>query len=1359
MHLFAAKPGGFVDDEGIVDLQQNPAEVVILSAADSSLSALAQAVERLDGAGGEGFPSLRLANWMNLVKPAAYDLYEDRVLDEARLVIVSLLGGSGYWRYGFERLQAWAAADKRRQLILVPGCDAPDDDLLAASSVPVTLAHRVWRYLREGGVDNAEQLLRRVGAECLGLPLAWQEPKPLPAALLYFGSSQTSVEPRHGRSPARCCGSLAVPSDWRRQAPWCLPGSPFGRYRAEPGRRTAALPQGYSRQSAINLDFPQTAGREAPQSQPVTTLKAWQASRDPQRPVCLLLFYRSHLQGANTAVLDGLIAALEAQGLAPLAVAVASLKESACLAFVNHLIEETGAGLVVNTTGFSVNRHTDDSEALGDAELEQELAGLFVGRPVVLQAILASSTEEDWRAEAGGLRSRDLAMQVVLPEMDGRILTRAVGFKSEAHYSERCQLSVVRHALHPERAAFVARLARRFCDLRCTPNQTKRLALVLANYPNRDGRIGNGVGLDTPASTVAILRALAGAGYPVSEVPEDGDALIRRLQGGVTNAREALDGRPCWQSLAVDDYLAWFRTLPEALQETVWTRWGPPGADPKCRQGRLMIAGIRLGETFVGIQPERDLGDDPLQSYHDSELAPPHSYLAFYLWLREHYRVDAVIHVGKHGNLEWLPGKSTALSADCWPEIALGPLPHFYPFIVNDPGEGAQAKRRSQAVIIDHLMPPLARAELYGAMAELEALTDEYYQALGMDPRREALLRERILAHLRDTGIDRELAQGGDGTGGDTDNERLLNELDTYLCDIKEAQIRHGLHVLGSLPPRDKRAGTLVAILRLPRGESPAQRGLLHNLAADLGLPPGFDPLAAGAEPWHGPRPPALAALDDSPWRTAADTRERLELLAHRLVEAHILEEGCLATLARDYPATAEQCRYARERLWADMQRGAEMELRSLLDGLEGRFVPPGPSGAPSRGRLDVLPTGRNFFGVDNRAIPSPAAWSLGEASAQAFVERYLQDHGDYPRRLGLSIWGTATMRTGGDDIAQAFALMGVRPVWSLGSRRVIDIEVIPAMLLQRPRVDVTLRVSGFFRDAFANVIRLFDRAVRAVAEYQEPGDSNTIRTAVRARWGELEAQGLSPEAAAREAGYRVFGSKPGEYGAGLNRLLDSRAWEGADDLAEAYLGAGAYAYGQFPESGVAARAAFEHQLEGLEAVMHNQDNREHDILDSNAYYAFQGGMANASRALAGQAPAIYHADHADPARPRMRTLKEELARVIRSRVLNPKWIEAMREHGYKGAAEMAATVDYLFAYDATTDLVADYQYAQVTEALVLDPRNQAFLREHNPSALEEMAERLLEAAQRDLWREPGEQGEALQDLLLEIDETRELAP
>ena len=1280
MHLFAAKPGGFVDDEGIVDLQQSPAEVVIMSAADSNLSALAQAVDLL----GDDYPSVRLANWMNLVKPAAFDLYEDRVLEKARLVIVSLLGGKGYWPYGHERLLAWAAAKPERQLIMVPGCDAPDDALLNDSSVSFDAAYRVWRYLREGGVDNAEQLLRFVGSECLAHAQPWQEPKVIPAAVIYA---------------------------------------------------------------------PQASGRQA------VSLSEWRDQRVAERPVCLLLFYRSHLQGGNTAVPDGMIDALKAQGLEPLAVAVASLKEGPCIVFANHLIEQTGAMLVINTTSFSVNRNTDEVDALSSEHGSDGSGSLFVGSPVVLQAMMASSTAEDWQAMAAGLHSRDVAMQIVLPEMDGRIITRAVGFKAEAHYNARSQLSVTHHTLHPERAAFVATLARRFCDLRQTPNAEKRVALIMANYPNRDGRIGNGVGLDTPASTLKLINALASSGYPVKDIPSDGDALIRLLQSAVTNDHESLDQRACWQSIGVDEYLSWFQTLPATLQEAVWARWGAPADDPKCRQGRLMISGIRLGETFVGIQPEREFCEDPnidlTQSYHDMQLVPPHSYLAFYLWLREHYHVDAVVHVGKHGNLEWLPGKSTALSADCWPDIALGPLPHFYPFIVNDPGEGAQAKRRSQAVIIDHLMPPLARAELYGPMTELEALCDEYYQALDMDPRREALIREQILSHLRATGIDQELARAVDSS---CDSE-ILNELDTFLCDIKESQIRHGLHILGTLPPQEKLAGTLVALLRLPRGEAAAQRGLLHNLADDLGLSNDaspFDPLAASSEPWNGPRPALLASQLSDAWRTGADTRERLELLAEQLITDYVLAQGCLVEIAHAYPATAAQLRYAREHLWVAMQRGVKMEIQSLLDGLDGLFVPAGPSGAPSRGRLDTLPTGRNFFSVDNRSIPSPAAWTLGQKSAQAFVERYLQDNGDYPRRLGLSIWGTATMRTGGDDIAQAFALMGVRPKWSLGSQRVFDFEVIPSMLLNRPRVDVTLRVSGFFRDAFPNVIRLFDAAVQAVTEYQEPGDSNTIRTAVLSQQRTLEAQGMSSESAAQQARYRIFGSKPGEYGAGLNRLIESRAWNSADDLAEAYLDAGAYAYGQFKESGVGARKAFEQQLKGLDAVMQNQDNREHDILDSNSYYAFQGGMANATRALSGHAPTIYHADHANPAAPKIRTLKEELARVIRSRVLNPKWINAMREHGYKGAFEMAATVDYLFAYDATTDLVADYQYAQISEAFVLDPASQQFLREHNPAALEEMAERLLEAAQRGMWQDPGEQGQALQDLLLAIDEAKE---
>ena len=433
-----------------------------------------------------------------------------------------------------------------------------------------------------------------------------------------------------------------------------------------------------------------------------------------------------------------------------------------------------------------------------------------------------------------------------------------------------------------------------------------------------------------------------------------------------------------------------------------------------------------------------------------------------------------------------------------------------------------------------------------------------------------------------------------------------------------------------------------------------------------------------------------------------------------------------------------------------------QLEIESLLDGLQGKFIPPGASGAPTRGRLDTLPTGRNFFSVDNRAIPTLAAWKLGKKSAQALIERHLQEQGDYPKQLGLSVWGTATMRTGGDDIAQAFALMGVKPVWATGSNRVIDFEVIPAMQLGRPRVDVTLRVSGFFRDAFPNVMKLYDAAVQAITAFDDVGEGNTIRAHIEARKAALIAKGMNEVQAHREASYRVFGSKPGAYGAGLQGLIDERCWENASDLAEAYLIWGGYAYGNQKGDGVVLKTEFKHRLSQLEAVLQNQDNREHDLLDSDDYYQFQGGMSNAVTEYSGKAPTVYHGDHANPAAPKIRTLQEELNRVIRSRVLNPKWIEAMREHGYKGAFEMAATVDYLFAYDATTNLIADYQYEKVSDAFVFNKNNREFLEKHNPNALEEMAERLLEATQRGLWQAPGDYAQALQDVLLQMDERQE---
>lgn len=1242
MHLLRTQPGGFVPDDSIADLGQTPAELVILCSGDSNLTLLAAAAGEL----GADYPSLRLANPAQLRNHASVDLYVEDVLRHARVILLSLHGGVGYWRYGIERLVELGEAGAT--LILVPGDDRPDPELSRLSTVDVQDAERAWQYLRQGGLDNARQLYRFLADHWLGHAQTWREPQALPRVSVYH--------PRHGS------GTPALwRDDWREGA-----------------------------------------------------------------PVAALLFYRAQLQAANTAFIDEFCVRLAAQGLNPLPIAVASLKEAACLAQVEDWLDESDAALILNTTGFALSSP------------ERPALRPFRRDVPVLQAICALDNRLRWQDNPQGLGPRDLAMHVALPELDGRIVTRPISFKGLAWRSERSQSDVVCYQADGERMNFVAALARRWVNLARKANADKRIALVLANYPTRDGRIGNGVGLDTPAAALNILRALQGAGYPVTGLPDSGTALIHALLGGVSNDLDSLDLRPCQQSLSLADYRRLFERLPEANRQAVLQRWGAPEDDPMFRGGRMMVAGLRLGLTFVGIQPARGYQLDPAAIYHDPLLVPPHGYLAFYFWLREAYGADAVVHVGKHGNLEWLPGKGVGLSAECWPDAIFGALPNIYPFIVNDPGEGAQAKRRTQAVIVDHLMPPLTRAESYGPLRDLEHLADEYYEASQLDPRRAEQLRGEILATVRVTALDHELnLQLSD------DPDSWLPQLDAYLCDLKESQIRDGLHVFGESPTGRLRRDTLLALLRVPRGDGQGgNASLLRALAKDLAL--GWDPLAGDpGEAWSGPRPDCLSDLCADVWRTAGDTRERLELLALQLIDGELEAPGAdsaqvLAELHQRVAPLLDACGAA--------------ETAGLLAALDGRFVPPGPSGAPSRGRLDVLPTGRNFYSVDVRNLPTPTAWRLGFQSASLLLERHLQDHGEHLTRLGLSVWGTATMRTGGDDIAQAMALLGVRPVWQAGSGRVEDFEILPVSLLDRPRVDVTLRVSGFFRDAFANLLRLFDAAVLAVAALDEPEDLNPLAARVRRESAELAATGLSAEDARRRAGWRVFGAAPGGYGTGVQQAIAEGAWDSRADLAEVYLTWGGYAYGAGGD-GVPARAALERRLAGVQAVLHNQDNREHDLLDSNDYFQFQGGMLAAAETLGGTPVASYHGDHSQPDNPRIRTLKEELNRVVRARAANPKWIAGIKRHGYKGAFELAATVDYLCAFDATSELIDDHQYQMLTDAYLLDADTREFVRQHNPAALREMTERLLDAQQRGLWQEPGEYREALENLLLDCEE------
>lgn len=1244
MHLLRTQPGSQLPLDSIADLGQTPAELVILCTGDSHLSLLAEVARQLPA----DYPSLRLASPAQLSNHASVDLYVEQVLQHAKVILISVHGGVSYWRYGIERLVE--LAERGARVIMVPGCDNPDPELMALSNVPVTEAERLWQFLRQGGASNALQLFNCIASQWLQREYSWVEPQPLPRVGLYHPH-------------------LANPS-----------------------------------------------------------LADWQASWQAGAPVVALLFYRTQVQAANTGFIDVFCQRLQVQGLNPLPIAVASLKEAACLAQVEDWLDATDSALIINTTAFALS----NPEAPSARPFRRDIP--------VLQAICSLDNHAQWQANAQGLGSRDLAMHIVLPELDGRLIIQPISFKGLAWRSERSQSDVVCYQPHLPGMDFVAELACNWMALAHQNNADKRIALILANYPTRDGRIGNGVGLDTPAAALNILKALQQQGYPVAELPDSGTALIHQLLGGVTNDLDMLDARPCAQSLALDEYLAFFHSLPAANQQAVRERWGEPQSDPMFRGGRLMVAGLRFGLTFVGIQPARGYQLDAAAVYHDPDLVPPHGYLAFYCWIRRAFAANAVIHVGKHGNLEWLPGKSVGLSEQCWPSAILGPLPNIYPFIVNDPGEGAQAKRRTQAVIIDHLMPPLTRAESYGPLRDLERLADEYYEASQLDLRRAAELRGEILLKVREASLEREL-----GLQLNEDPNSWLPQLDAYLCDLKESQIRDGLHVFGESPAGTLRRDTLLALLRIPRGDGQGgNASLLRALARDLEL--GFDPLDCEmAAPWQGPRPAVLQSLSDDSWRSAGDTRERLELLALQLIGA--------ADFASVGAESTQVLQRLHEQIAPLLDACGPAEMHGLLAALSGRFVPAGPSGAPSRGRLDVLPTGRNFYSVDVRNLPTPTAWRIGVQAADRLLERHLQDHGDHLRQLGLSMWGTATMRTGGDDMAQALALMGVRPVWQAGSQRVERFEVLALAQLGRPRVDVTLRVSGFFRDAFSNLIRLFDDAVQAVVDLDEPEDMNPLSARVWRESLTLQDSGLDEHEARKQAGWRVFGSKPGAYGAGVQNAIEERLWQTREDLAEVYLNWGGYAYGSHSE-GTPARAQFAERLEQMQAVLHNQDNREHDILDSNDYYQFQGGMLAAVETLRGAKVASYHGDNSQPDTPRIRTLKEELNRVVRARAANPKWIDGMKRHGYKGAFELAATIDYLFAFDATSELVDDHQYALLTDAYLLDKSTHDFIQQHNPGALQDILERLLEAQQRGLWQQPGEYREALENLLIDSEES-----
>lgn len=1082
-------------------------------------------------------------------------------------------------------------------------------------------------------------------------------------------------------------------------------------------------------------------------SYPGTEVTEYLAARLGEgKPVVGILFYQSCWVAGNIGFVDELIRQVEEQGGVALPVFLYTTRNdelgSRGIAWVveNYFCRNgcPVVDVVLNTLMFAQTMATPTFGRVEEKDLYHRL-----GVPVI-KAILSLSPRQEWEESLQGLGPLDVVMSVALPEFDGDLITVPVATREEGERDPLTGAGLVRYEPIAERAQKVASLALRWAVLRRKPNREKKVAIILHNYPPRNDRIGNAFGLDTPESVHRLLVKMREAGYLVENLPSSGAELMERVLSGLTNERGWLEPRELERRAVAwvegGTYREWFDSFPARAREHLKRDWGEPPGEVFVYGRKLLIPGIFLGNVFLGIQPPRGFLEDPAKIYHSPDLSPPHHYLSFYRWLREEFKADVVFHIGKHGSLEWLPGKGVGLSPSCSPDLALLDLPHVYPYIINNPGEGTQAKRRSHACVVDHLVPVMTRAGTYEELAELEPLFKEYHEVKAMDPSKLPLLRQQIWEKAAFIKLDSDLNITREEAEKDWDG--FIERLHDYVYEIKDTLIRDGLHILGQPPQGEALVEMVLSLTRLANGPVPSLRECLaralgydyHHLISSPGR---FDPVAGC---------------------TYGEVLEKIEQVSRGLIRNfaetdYDPAQACAvveSTLGKGDEEVSRVLHYVGHSLVPALKATVQ-ELDNCLLALAGGFVLPGPSGAPTRGMADILPTGRNFYSVDPQAVPSRAAWEVGKTLAEALLLRYKEERGTYPRSVGLVVWATANMRTGGEDVAQALYLLGVRPVWEERSGRVKGLEVIPLEKLGRPRIDITIRASGMFRDAFFNVIQLIDQAVEMVANLDEPDELNFVAAHVRAEVAEKLAAGMSFAEAREEALWRIFSDKPGCYGAGVSNLITAKNWKDGGDLAEAYLTWGGYAYSR-RVYGREARHAFCRRLAAVEATVKNEDNREIDMYDSDDFYSYHGGMVAAVKVIKGEKPLSFSGDSSDPARVKVRTLEEETRHIFRARVLNPKWIESMKRHGYKGAGDLSHLVEVAFGWDATAEVLDDWLYEALAQKYALDSSIQEWFKKVNPWALKNIVEHLLEAIERGMWQAAPELSEALKELYLEIE-------
>jgi cobaltochelatase CobN len=1041
-----------------------------------------------------------------------------------------------------------------------------------------------------------------------------------------------------------------------------------------------------------------------------------------------LWFHREHWTNTDTKYVDAFIREFESRGINVIPVfrktraeeELGNLGLEAVLSHYFTIDEKPVVDVIVNLMSFSASMMTYQS-SVRDQTLDAVLEDFGVP---VLKAMIAFADRDTWKESTQGLSPVDVIANAAMPEMDGNIITLAGAFTDSGTRDPFTGARIVIHEPDTDGIRRIADLAENWAKLKHLDNSDKKVAILFHNYPPRNDTIGSAFGLDSKDSVGNILKLLKENGYYLERVPENGTEIITELLAKMTNdlrwaAPEQMVEKAV-DTIPTSVYETWFKKLTPKVQDEMTAFWKQPPGEFFCHHEKLAVPGIINGNIFIGMQPPRGNTLNPESVYHSPDLPMPHNYYAYYEWIREVFKADAIIHVGMHGTLEWLPGKALGLSESCYPRIAIKDLPHLYIYIINNPGEGTQAKRRSNCCIIDHMIPVMARAELYDQTATLETQLQDYYKCKMMDPEKLGYLQKIIWEKVLEINLHNDLNLGEHQP---EDFDECLERLHEYLSELKETQIKTGLHTLGEAPTGEKRIELLVAMTLFPNGETPSLRRAIARFW-------GYD----------------LDELLDKrgklvrDGKTNADILEDIYAKSIELIAAlaqtgfdEILIETAVYQVFNCIDSEIMMVAYYVCTFLVPRLNDCQNELTAIIDGLDGRFIKPGPTGSPSRGMAHILPTGRNFYSIDPQTVPSPTAWEAGKRLADDLLEKYKKEQGQYPENVGMVVFGTSTMRTGGEDEAEILYLLGVRPIWQKQNAYVKELEVIPLEELDRPRIDVTTRISGLFRDTFPNLVDLLDRAVLAVAELDEPAELNFVAKHVRKDIEELLEKGIDYDRAREESSYRIFGCKPGAYGAGVCNIIDTKQWNTVDDLAQIYLTWGGYAYSR-NTYGRKAPELFKKRLSVMDAAVMNLDSREFEMIDSDDFYSFHGGMIASVRAFKGEDPMGLVGDSSNPERIKTRTVSEETRFELRSRVFNPKWIASMKEHGYKGAGDISQIVDHIFGWDVTAQVMDDQLYEELARKFALDPEFSEWLKQVNPWALQNISERLLEAVQRNMW-------------------------